>query len=369
MKRFSIAILFLSLFLSIYAERKFPIPMIDDKPLNYVCYKSKERLVIDGKLDEESWKLAAWTEEFVDIEGHLKPLPPFITKAKMLWDDEYFYIGAYMEETDLWATLTERDAVIYFDNDFEVFIDPDGDTHDYYEIEVNAFNTVWDLFLIKPYRDRAQVAIDAWDVKGLKTAVYLKGTLNDPSDVDDYWTVEMAIPWAVLKEAAHKETPPVEGDIWKVNFSRVHWQLDKTDDGYVKSINSETGRHYPEMNIVWSPQGLIAMHYPEMWGDVSFTHTYVGEDKIEFTPDPLRFEKKYLRKIYYEQKEYFLQNGKFAQNLKTLNIKPIHFEGYKKMPEIHLTPNTYQIILKSVSDKPDLHIFSDGRLIDKIDFH
>jgi len=71
--------------------------MIDDEPLNYVCYKSREKLVIDGKLDEESWKLAPWTEDFVDIEGHLKPLPPFVTKAKMLCDDEYLYIETYME--------------------------------------------------------------------------------------------------------------------------------------------------------------------------------------------------------------------------------------------------------------------------------
>ena len=56
----------------------------------------------------------------------------------MLWDDQFFYVGAELEEPHVWATLTERDSVIFHDNDFEVFIDPDGDTHLYYELEMNA---------------------------------------------------------------------------------------------------------------------------------------------------------------------------------------------------------------------------------------
>jgi len=71
----------------------------------------------------------------------------------MLWDDTYFYVAAQLEEPDVWATLTQRDTVIFYDNDFEVFIDPDGDTHNYYELEVNAFGTLWDLMLLTPYRD------------------------------------------------------------------------------------------------------------------------------------------------------------------------------------------------------------------------
>ena len=81
------------------------------------------------------------------------PRPRFRTRAKMLWDDEYFYIAAELEEPHVWGTLTQHDSVIFHDNDFEVFIDPDGDNHEYYEIEINALNTEWDLFLTKPYRD------------------------------------------------------------------------------------------------------------------------------------------------------------------------------------------------------------------------
>ena len=71
----------------------------------------------------------------------------------MLWDDDFFYIAAALEEPHVWATLTEHDSVIFQDPDFEVFLDPDGDNHSYYEIEINALGTVWDLRLVKPYRD------------------------------------------------------------------------------------------------------------------------------------------------------------------------------------------------------------------------
>ena len=86
-------------------------------------------------------------ELFVDIEGDSRPATSFRTRMKMLWDDEFFYVAADMEEPDLWGTLTARDSVIFHDNDFEVFVDPDGDTHAYYELEVNALGTPWDLML------------------------------------------------------------------------------------------------------------------------------------------------------------------------------------------------------------------------------
>jgi hypothetical protein len=64
----------------------------------------------------------------VDIQGVDDLRPRFRTRVKMLWDDDYFYVAAELEEPDIWGTLKERDSVIFHDNDFELFIDPDGDT-------------------------------------------------------------------------------------------------------------------------------------------------------------------------------------------------------------------------------------------------
>src|SRR5580698_6667390 len=122
-------------------------------PKSYDCYRTPTPIQIDGKLNDPAWKTAPWTTDFVDIEGDAKPKPRFRTRMKMLWDDQYLYIAAEIEEPHLWATLTEHDSVIFQDNDFEVFLDPDSDNQNYCELEVNALNTTWDLLLTKPYRD------------------------------------------------------------------------------------------------------------------------------------------------------------------------------------------------------------------------
>ena len=72
----------------------------------------------------------------------------------MLWDDDYLYIAAELEEPHVWATLTQHDAVIFHDNDFEVFLNPEGDSHLYAELELNALNTTWDLLLLEAVQGR-----------------------------------------------------------------------------------------------------------------------------------------------------------------------------------------------------------------------
>jgi len=236
------------------------------QPKEYLCHRTTARIKVDGKLNEAAWRKAPATDLFVDIEGDRKPRPRFATRAKMLWDAQYFYIAAEMEEPHVWGTLTKRDSVIFHDNDFEVFIDPNGDRNEYYEFEINALNTGWDLFLPKPYRDGGK-ADNSWDITGLKTAIHINGTLNDPRDKDKGWTVEIAMPWKVLGEYAHQSAPPNDGDEWRVNFSRVEWQHEIVDGKYRKIANTK------EDNWVWSPQGVVDMHRPETWGVVRFVKT------------------------------------------------------------------------------------------------
>jgi hypothetical protein len=126
---------------------------------------------IDGRLDDAAWRSAPWSEPFVDIEGDRRPAPRLRTRVKLAWDDSTLYVAGEMEEPDLWATITTRDAVIFHDNDFEVFLDPDGDAARYFELEVNARNTQWDLFLPVAYRDGGK-ALDAFDFAGLRSAAF-----------------------------------------------------------------------------------------------------------------------------------------------------------------------------------------------------
>lgn len=229
---------------------------------SYDCPRTLSPVALTGRLNDPAWNLAQWSENFVDIEGDLKPRPKYQTRMKMLWDDEYFFIGAWLEEPCVWATLTEHDSVIFQDNDFEVFIDPDGDALRYFEFEVNAFGTTWDLYLAKPYRDGGD-ADNSWETDA-KVAVYIDGAINDPTTVDRGWGVEIAFPWSCFAENAGMPCPPNPGDTWKINFSRVQWQISTMDGKITKVPNT------PEDNWVWSPQGVIDMHQPEQWGTVTF---------------------------------------------------------------------------------------------------
>ena len=220
--------------------------------------------VIDGVLDDAAWADAPWTTPFVDIEGPVRPRPPWETRAKITWDDESLYVAARLEEPHLWATLTEHDAVVYRDDDFELFVDPDGDRRHYGEVEVNALGTVFDLTLTRGYREGGRPDID-WSPPGLRAAVALDGTLNDPTDEDRGWTVEIALPHAALSEPGHAARLPRPGDTWRLNFSRVQWTLDVLDGRYGKRPDT------PEHNWVWTPQYAIDMHRPEHWGFVEFT--------------------------------------------------------------------------------------------------
>ncbi len=229
----------------------------------YEAPRALARIDLTCDVPDSRWDLAEWSEPFVDIEGERKPLPRFETRVRMLWDDERLYVQAQMEEPDLWATLTERDSVIFHDNDFEVFLDPSCTGTNYYELEVNALNTVWDLVLRQPYRRGGQ-ADSAWRIEGLETTVRLDGVLNDPRTRDRGWSVEIAMPFAAFD--VHTQTPraPEAGEAWRVNFSRVHWDLEVVDGAYAKLPE------HPEHNWVWSPQAAVDMHLPLRWGELRF---------------------------------------------------------------------------------------------------
>ncbi len=298
-----------------HAEPKQPRAAADSPamPKGYVCGRTATPIVIDGRLDEASWKAAPWTDLFVDIEGDVRPRPRFETRAKMLWDDRYFYIAAEIKDPHVWATLTKHDSVIFQDNDFEIFIDPDGDNHEYYEIEINALNTEWDLYLGKPYRDGGP-AQNEWEIPGLKTAVSVQGTLNNPGDRDQGWTVEFAIPWSVLGEHAHRVAPPSNGDQWRINFSRVEWQHEIKDGKYQKVPKTR------EDNWVWSPQGAIDMHRPERWGFVQFSTQAPGQ--AAFVPDHAQRIRDRLMAVYHAQRAFHEKHKRYAGSLEELGQGP-----------------------------------------------
>lgn len=305
----------------------FDVPRLPWAPAQATCARLPLPPVIDGLPDEDAWEPAAWSAPFADIRGPLADPPRHLTRVRLGWDADYMYVGARLDEPHVWGTLVERDAVIYHDNDFEVFIDPDGDNHLYGELEINALGTVWDLLLARPYRDGGP-AIDAWDIPGLRTAVHVDGTLNDAGDVDRGWSVEIAIPWRALAPlAAGRACPPLPGDAWRVNFSRVQWRAQVVDGAYRKVLDEATGRPLPEDNWVWSPQGLVAMHCPEMWGEVVFDDG--AGRRVADSPDHARHRLgALLMPLYYRQQAHREARGRYAGDLAALDLSADELPGW-----------------------------------------
>jgi hypothetical protein len=327
-------------------------------PESYLAYHTSEAINIDGIDADISWNKVSWSNPFIDIQGIKKPA--YKTHIKMLWDDTYFYILAKIEEPHVWADITKNDAIIFHNNDFEIFIDPDGDTHNYYELEINAINTIWDLFITKPYREQGNVALNDWRATGMKSAISINGTLNNPDDTDKGWMVEMAIPWSVYKKFYFEKNVPKD-QFWRVNFSRVNWDYQIVNGKYERKKEAN-GKYVPEYNWVWSPQGIVNMHEPEKWGYVYFSSKEAGKKDTFEIPnnEKIKWE---LYKLYRAQKKYRKDNNKWATSIKKLGVSLIFIDGKKITPILENHRFGWNIFVQSPFTKNTLLMKEDGAFL------
>ena len=325
-------------------------------PQSYVAQKTSETMVIDGLANEESWSKARWTQDFIDIEGDV--IPTYKTNVKMLWDDTHFYILADIKEPHIWGTLKQRDTVIFYNNDFEVFIDPDGDTHNYYELEINALNTVWDLFIGKPYREPNNIVLNDWTLTALKSAISIDGTLNQSNDIDQGWLLEIAIPFKALRTGRRNNNVPYN-TYWRINFSRVNWDFDLKKGTYFRKKDN-FGKFLPEYNWVWSPTGVINMHLPELWGYVFFSTKEIGANETFEIPDDEKIKWK-LYDLHRAQKGYYHKHHKWANSLQELNPSSIKVNNRALNPVFEIHSYGYTISIRSPFTGDLLIIDEEGK--------
>lgn len=218
----------------------------------YACRRATGPLSIDGKLDEASWKRATEVR-LLDNSGNGLPMKP-VTTAKLLWDDEFLYVGFVAEDSDIRATLRGRDEYLWTEEVVEIFI---GQSHFYLEIEVNPLNTLFDGRIdIRGQTGRPKFDVDAiLKVNyNIKHAVTVEGTVENQEDKDSRWTVEMAIPHSAFEGI--QPVPPKEGDAWRMNLYRI----DRTREGDAVRVSAGA----------WSPTAGW-FHSPERFGNIVFS--------------------------------------------------------------------------------------------------
>jgi len=260
---------------------------------DYIAQRSPTSIIIDGNVKKEVWVNANWSRRFVDMVTADTAM--YNTQTAILWNDIYLYIAFIAEEPFLEAFQTKRDSLVFLENDLELFIDG-GDC--YYELEVNAANTVYEvLFIWKdayikggkfdiPMFDVYQLqvytfggnydrsgstfwkgthprgvrwAFTNYDMPGLKTAVNLDGTLNDNSDIDKGWSLEIAIPWSSLKLLSNGRTiPATDGDIWNMFLGRFQKLM----------LSGIEVQPHPAMAL--NSHGIYDTHLPEKWSRILF---------------------------------------------------------------------------------------------------
>ena len=217
----------------------------------YVCQRTVDTITIDGRLTETSWRRARSTPNFFVFNE--APSRTYQTYAKLLWDDNHLYIAFNCADPDVRATRKIRDDDIFNEDCVEFFMMEQyyGAKHNHFlEYEVNPYGTRFDAYNLGVF----QGLLD-WDSRGWRSAVRVNGTLNNRSDTDRGWTVEMAIPFrdfyatVFLNEERAKQNNgwtkpwrPTAGDRWRFNLYRLKY--------------TATGPRY----WAWSPTHL----YPNM---------------------------------------------------------------------------------------------------------
>src|SRR5688572_23921822 len=261
----------------------FPCP--ENEIARYTAYHIRAPINVDGRLDEAAWKQAPLSPRFVDILTGGRTIHD--TRAAVIWDEQNLYIAFRVEEPFVHAKYTNRNDPIYYDNDVEVFI---AGREAYYEFEVNAFNTTYEVFFI--WKDSYEKGGFAgapefspdklkgfngvgftnhprggrlgqfdWSFPGKRTAVAIDGTVNDDKDRDRGWTVELAFPWKGMEwlaKADRRALPPKEGDVWQMDFSRFNTYKEarpaKDSGGWV-----------------WTRHGIWDSHIPECFAHIRFS--------------------------------------------------------------------------------------------------
>jgi uncharacterized repeat protein (TIGR03806 family) len=190
---------------------------------DFACRWTETPIVIDGKADDAAWKHAQLIDNFSLpwLKDKARPAR-MATRARLLWDREYLYFLAEMDDTDLYADVKEHDGQTWDNDVFELFFKPASDKPGYYEFQVNAAGTIMDLFL--PRRGAGGFQRFKKDITfHIDAKVTLRGTLNNWTDKDEGWTVEGRVPWTDFLRTGGRPNP---GESWSFALCRYDYSVD-----------------------------------------------------------------------------------------------------------------------------------------------
>src|SRR5688572_26958613 len=207
--------------------------------------KLNARVTIDGDLGDPVWQKAAVLTPFVPNAGTGRAREA--TTVRVWYDDTALYLGWTCLDSDVQATFTARDSRFWEEEVAEFFVTAKNLTR-YFELQWNPLGGVFDAIITNDLDERgvSKKFEGDWSytAKGMRSAVRLKGTAANSSDVDEMWQVEVVIPFVDLEQAT-----PKPGETWRANFFRFN-----------------RGKGHKEEAVSWSPTRLRGFHQPSRFG-------------------------------------------------------------------------------------------------------
>jgi hypothetical protein len=214
----------------------------------YEVRRAAAPVTIDGHVNTKEWSQASPAFEFI-FPWEQQTGAKQKTRARLLWDDVNLYIAYEVEDTDIVAQFTERDAWVYRDDTVEIFLNVrPSQTVAYYAIEANVRGAMMDYFCAD-----ARFYIKKLQMEGVKLAVQIDGTLNQREDQDRGWSVELAIPWENFSDMAKV---PQAGTVFTANLNR--W--DGVEPNRRLSVWADSRLNWPHP------------HAPAQFGDLVFVN-------------------------------------------------------------------------------------------------
>ena len=191
----------------------------DELP-TYQVLRTDQGIQVDGRLDEADWQRAA-PIDFVMPWSDLEKEEPQSTTARLLWDDDNLYIIYECVDPYLHSEVTEHDGAVYQEDAVEIFATPNMDVPgNYYGYEMNINGTLLDYIAFRGGKERTKAIHPSWQNEGVVIATTYDGTLNDHSDTDQSWILEISIPHDNFRHLGG-QIPPQDGDQWRAGLNRT----------------------------------------------------------------------------------------------------------------------------------------------------
>jgi hypothetical protein len=174
-----------------------------------------EKILIDGKLKEESWSRASVVTGFIQNEPRPGEPASEQTEARVLYDNENIYFGFVTKESRMDGLVInelDKDFTTSTADTIEVILDTFHDERNGYLFSTNAAGAKYDAQMINEGRATDQDWDGIWYVR--------------TSRGKDSWIAEMAIPLKTLKfQTAGIQT-------WGINFHRNLRSGGRNEDSY-----------------------------------------------------------------------------------------------------------------------------------------